>query len=121
MNRPSGVIAGLAALFLIAGGARADDTHYRALPIGAHSIGLGGAFTGVADDASAAYFNPAGLALGGNWGIAGGLTINAWERVDLRRVYEQPDGTATATAKQSRTVPIFIGAVLKFGPKDALE
>jgi len=121
VNRPSGVIAGLAALFLIAGGARADDTHYRALPIGAHSIGLGGAFTGVADDASAAYFNPAGLALGGTWGIAGGLTINAWERVDLRRVYEQPDGTATATAKQSRTVPIFIGAVLKFGPKDALE
>ena len=121
MNKPSGVIAGLAALFLIAGGARADDTHYRGLPIGAHSIGLGGAFTGVADDASAAYFNPAGLALGGNWGIAGGLAINAWERVDLRRAYEQPDGSANATTKQSRTLPVFIGAVLKFGPKDALE
>ena len=121
VDRPFAGIAGLAALLLVAGGARADDTHYRAIPIGAHAIGLGGAFTGVADDASAAYFNPAGLALGGTWGIAGGLTINAWERVELRNAYEQPDGSATATTKQGRTVPIFIGAVLKFGPKDALE
>ena len=121
MNRQLAVVGGLAALLLVAGGARADDTHYRYIPIGAHGIGLGGAFTGVADDASAAYFNPAGLALGGNWGLAGGLTINAWERLDLRRAYEQPDGSANATSEYSRTVPIFIGAVLKFGPKDALE
>jgi hypothetical protein len=121
VNRPLGVIAGLLALVLIARGARADDTHYRAIPIGAHAIGLGGAFTGVADDASAAYFNPAGLALGGTFGLAGGLTINAWERLDLRRAFEQPDGAATATTKQGRTVPIFIGAALKFGPEDKFE
>jgi len=121
VNRPLGVIAGLLAFVLVASGARADDTHYRAIPIGAHAIGLGGAFTGVADDASAAYFNPAGLALGGTFGLAGGLTINAWERLDLRRAFEQPDGVATATTKQGRTVPIFIGAALKFGPKDNFE
>ena len=63
VNKPSGVIVGLAALLIAAGNARADDTHYRGLPIGAHAIGLGGAFVGVADDASAAYFNPAGLSL----------------------------------------------------------
>ena len=112
---------GLAALLLIAGEARADDTHYRSIPIGAHAIGLGGAFAGVADDASAAYFNPAWLALDGTHGLAGGLTINAWERYELDRALTQPDGTANATAKRGRTVPIFIGAVLKFGPKDALE
>jgi len=122
VDRPFRGIAGLAALLLVAGGARADDTHYRAIPIGAHAIGLGGAFTGVADDASAAYFNPAGLALGGNWGLAGGLSINAWERVELRGAYEQPeDGSASPTLQQGRTLPVFIGAVLKFGPKDALE
>jgi hypothetical protein len=116
-----GVIAGLAALWLVAGTAQADDTHYNGVPIGAHAIALGRAFTGVADDASAAYFNPGGLALPGTHGIAGGLTINAWARVDLRQAFEHPDSTATATSKQGRTVPLFIGAVLKFGPKDALE
>lgn len=120
MTRPLGVSVAIAFL-LFAIEVRADDTHYRSVPIGAHAIGLGGAFAGVADDASAAYFNPAGLALGGTVGLAGGLSINAWDRFDLRRAIEQPDGTATATAKTGRTVPIFIGAALKFGPKDALE
>jgi hypothetical protein len=58
----------LIGLLLVSGGAHADDTHYRGIPIGAHAIGLGGAFTGVADDASATYFNPAGATLGGNFG-----------------------------------------------------
>jgi len=103
---------------LHSGVAAADDTHYRAIPIGAHSIGLGGAFTGVADDVSTAYFNPAGLSLGGTIGLAAGLAINAWERYDLRRAFEQPEsGAVTATTKTSRTVPIFVGAVVKFGPK----
>lgn len=114
-------MAGFAAFLLVASVATADDTHYRAVPIGAHAIGLGGAFAGVADDASAAFFNPGGLSLSKNFGLAGGLSINAWERFDLDRALEQEDGTATATTKTGRTVPIFIGAVLKFGPKDKRE
>ena len=66
------MIVGFAVLALSQGAARADDTHYRGIPIGAHSIALGGAFTGVADDGSAAYFNPAGLVLQSTFGIAGG-------------------------------------------------
>lgn len=115
------MVIGLMAMLFVSRTAQADDTHYRAIPIGAHAIGLGGAFTGVADDASAAYFNPGGLALGGNHGLAGGLSINAWERVDLRRAFDHPDAIATASTKTGRTVPLFIGAVLKFGPKDALQ
>ena len=105
-------------LVVCASRASADDTHYRGIPIGAHAIGLGGAFTGVADDVSTAYFNPAGLSLGGTIGLAAGLTINAWQREDLRRAFEQPEsGAITATTRTSRTVPIFVGAVVKFGPK----
>jgi hypothetical protein len=112
-------LAGALALTLVAASARADDTHYRAVPLGAYAIAPGGAFAGVADDASAAVFNPAGLALGGNVGLAGGLTINAWERLELRRAFEQEDRIIDATTRRARTVPIFVGAAIKLGRKDS--
>ena len=121
MVRPWELLAGFVVLILVSRDAGADDTHYRSVPIGAHAIALGGAFAGVADDASAGYFNPAGLALGGTVGIAGSLTINAWERFDVRRAFEQPEGVVDATSKRSRTVPIFVGAAVKLGPEDALN
>jgi len=117
-------LAGTATLLIVTSAsshAVADDTNYRSVPIGAHAIGLGGAFAGVADDASAAFFNPAGLALGGSHGLAGGLTINGWSRFRLNSAFQQPEVTSNATTKSSRTVPLFIGAILKLGPTDALE
>ena len=42
-------------------------------PLGDRAIGLAGAFTAVADDPSATYYNPAGLVLQGGGGFAGGL------------------------------------------------
>ena len=116
-SRALAVALGVVGLVLWAGVSKADDTHYRGIPIGAHAIGLGGAFAGVADDVSAAYFNPGGLALGGTVGIAAGFSINAWQREDLDRALAQPDGVARATTRSSRTVPIFVGAVVKLGPK----
>lgn len=41
--------------------ASADDTHYRDYPLGGRAVGLGGAFTALADDPSGIYYNPAGL------------------------------------------------------------
>ncbi|MCA9664728.1 MAG: hypothetical protein KC503_04040 [Myxococcales bacterium] len=42
--------------------ARADDNHHQNYLVGERAVGLGGAFTAIADDASANYYNPAGLA-----------------------------------------------------------
>jgi long-chain fatty acid transport protein len=42
--------------------ARAQRENYEAVLVGERAAGMGGAFTGLADDASAAYYNPAGLA-----------------------------------------------------------
>ena len=107
--------------WLVASGAGADDTHYRSVPIGAHAIALGGAFTGVADDASAAFYNPGGLLLDATTGIAGGLTMNAWDRFELDDALENPDGVADSTATVGRTIPIFIGAMVKFGPENVFK
>jgi len=111
----SEIVVALSIILLLASRVSADDTHYRSVPIGARAISLGGAFAGVADDASSAFYNPAGLALGGTVGLAGGLTINAWDRFELDSALENPDGVANATDSSGRTVPVFIGAVVKFG------
>lgn len=121
MFRPLTVTIGVAAFLLVTKAAAADDTHYRGVPIGAHAAGLGGAFTGVADDPSAAYFNPAGLTLRGTVGLAASLTINTWERFDLDRAFAQPEVTAKLTTQAARTVPVFVGAALSFGPTDVYD
>ncbi|MGB8224181.1 MAG: hypothetical protein WCF10_16445 [Polyangiales bacterium] len=122
MIKRSGIIGGsLAVLLFVTNGTSADDTHYRSVPIGAHAIGLAGAFAGVVDDASAAFYNPSGLAHGGARGIAGGLTINAWDRLQVNNAFQNPNAVDSATAKTGRTIPVFIGAALTFGPTDALE
>ena len=99
--------------------ASADDTHYNGVPIGAHAIGLGSAFTGVADDGSAAWYNPGGLVLEESFGIAGSLSIRAFEWLKLSDGVETPQGRDKFKDKTQRNVPIFISAVAKFGPKDA--
>ena len=50
------------ALFLGLPTATADQFHYNNVPVGTRAVGMGGAFGGVADDASGVYYNPAGLA-----------------------------------------------------------
>jgi long-chain fatty acid transport protein len=54
-------LAGAAALVLLAGPARAGGLARPNL-ISARGVGIGGAFTGIADDPTAWYFNPAGAA-----------------------------------------------------------
>ncbi|MBN2493946.1 MAG: hypothetical protein JXR96_05080 [Deltaproteobacteria bacterium] len=57
-----GFMLGLIALAMLGcPAARADEYNYRNVLVGERAVGMGGAATAVADDAAAAYYNPAGL------------------------------------------------------------
>lgn len=55
------VFLGLLSLLGIPAQSRASDTSYRRYPLGGRAVGLGGAFTALADDPSGLFYNPAGL------------------------------------------------------------
>jgi long-chain fatty acid transport protein len=86
--------------------------------VGARAIGLGGAFTAVADDPTAAWHNPSGLALAGE-----NVVYIGGELIFTQRSYT-PDGQSTlgmagVTNKiTEKNVPTFIpiiGASTRFG------
>ncbi len=76
--RTRAAIAGLAltlalCLTLVSPHLRAEDLAYH--EVGARAAGLGGAFTGKADDITAIFYNPAGLAFLGGWCLKTDLTF----------------------------------------------
>ena len=71
MNRLK--LAGMLTIVLAAAPARAQTA-----PAGVRAAGMGGAFTAVADDATATYWNPAGLASGTFFGLT--LDTNVLDR-----------------------------------------
>src|SRR5262245_1007708 len=58
-------LSALTAVLLLSPNARADKYagEFLHVPAGARAVGMGGAFVGLANDASAPYWNPAGLAI----------------------------------------------------------
>lgn len=97
--------------------AHAQSVAYRNVPVGERAIGMGGAFTGLADDTSAAYYNPAGLAWGYRAQLSGSLSLFAFGRTRVEDGLVAPNGTADFTSKMRRTVPPFAGAAFQFGKK----
>ena len=66
-----------ALLLLLPVAARAGSSTYQDVLVGERASGMGGAFTALADDASAAYYNPAGLATVGSQNLS--LSANVFD------------------------------------------
>jgi len=98
---------------------QADRFHYQSLLIGQRAIGVGGAFTGVADDPSAAFYNPGGLAQVPKDGISVSLSVSAFDERKTDDGVITDVGTVDLAHKGKPTVPVSATMMLKLGKKDA--
>jgi len=96
-------------------GAHADETHYQTLLIGQRALGMGGAATGVADEPSAAFYNPGGLALLLENSVSGNLSVNAYDVRIIDDAYRTERGDADFETRSRPAVPIFGTVVKKWG------
>ncbi len=102
-------------VLLVAGSVRADGNHYQTFLIGERALGMGGAATGVADESSAVFYNPAGIALMGGDAVGGNLSINAFDRRRIEDGYGSPAGTDDFVATSRPGVPLFASVVKRIG------
>lgn len=112
-----------AGIFLLATGvacavpsvSNAQGLYYRTIPLGERAIGLGGAYTGIADDPSATYYNPAGLTTGGRFQLLGSLSSLVFTRQKVEGAFDSPDVDQDFTSTGTTTLPHFIGTVVRLG------
>lgn len=83
----------------------ADEYHYKNVLLGTKAIGLGGAFTSLADDMSAVFYNPAGLAQTKLQNSAS-LSTFAWESMDIKQVFSDNSDFERSSFS---IVPSFLG------------
>lgn len=84
------------------------------------SYGLAGAVTGSAAGPAAAYYNPGGLAdTGGGTAIGASLSLRSYRSFELQDGYISMLGVEDLSDNGFNSVQTFLGAVLKFGPRDA--
>ena len=95
----------------------AQALYYRSVPLGDRALGLGGAFTGIANDPSATYYNPAGIVTGGRFQLLGSLTSLVFTRQTIDNGFESPNRRENLKSTGTTTLPSFVGTIIKFGRK----
>lgn len=109
----------LSASLLAAPRVDAQELNYQTYLIGTRAMGMGGAFTGVADDPSAAFHNPAGLGPIERSSTSANLTVIALEGWTLEGGYGTRSGVFDLEHDALPSLPLFVGFVQKFGDRDA--
>ncbi len=99
--------------------ARAQDANYQDFILGERAMGMGGAFTSLANDPSASFYNPAGLAMMSRYQISLTLTIYGLEYRQKVKGVRRPEGTIDLENLRLAVIPTTAGAATKFGPKDS--
>jgi hypothetical protein len=95
--------------------AGAQGLYYRTIPIGERAIGMGGAYTGISNDPSATYYNPAGIMSGGRFQLLGSLSSLVFTRRTIDGAFDSEIVDASFKSTGTTTLPHFIGTVVKMG------
>ncbi|MEM9068629.1 MAG: hypothetical protein AAGE52_08990 [Myxococcota bacterium] len=96
-------------LWSVSSAVAAQDTHHQTLAVGDRALGMGGAFTGLATDQAAAWYNPAGLAFLEGDTLSGSLLLHAFEDIRLA------GGELRLGQKRRSNFPLFATGVLRVG------
>jgi len=99
------------------GAAYADPFHAQAIPLGQRALGFGGAFTGLADDPSAAYYNPAGLVWAGDSALSASLTLNAFDRRQVANGYRTGRGSTNLRHSSGPSLPGSVSLLKRIGKR----
>lgn len=91
---------------------------YHTLNLGGRAAGMGTAFTAIADDNTATYYNPAGLGFEAVTRISANVTVNSFERVEIGEYLRTGFGRAGLTEKSDPTLPMFAAVSTSYGKKD---
>lgn len=109
----------LAVAMMAPSGARAQGIGYNNFQVGDRALGLAGAYVGLADDASAVFHNPGGLALLPK----GTLSTNLWaQALQVTRVqggFRTDLGSKSLSEMRFLGLPFFVAATAPVGPADA--
>lgn len=85
----------------------ADEYHYNNILIGDRASGMGGAYTGVSDDPSGLYYNPAGIVYSSGRNLS--ASVNAY--YNLTKTYDKAIGGYDWQRKSSALLPNFFGVI----------
>ena len=94
---------------MMGGTANADFYHNNNLLIGDRALGIGGAYTGISDDASGVYYNPAGLGFAVNNDVSGSANARYRKLTTFKDVIPGTD----YTEKSEGTISPFFGGLQK--------
>jgi hypothetical protein len=105
------------ALALAPARAAAQEGPYSNYLVGERSLGLAGAFVGVADDPSSIFHNPAGTARLPTSAAAGSLWALVRGSRQIENGYRTDLGVTDLTYSEPLSLPLFLSGVVKVGPR----
>ncbi|NBW82817.1 hypothetical protein EBR21_13790, partial [bacterium] len=90
----------------------AGPYNYSDVLIGDRAMGMGGAFSGVADDSSALYYNPAGLGFATSSNLSAAVNAFQYTRRNYQKVFA---GKESFFEDSQDVIPSFTGGVIDLG------
>lgn len=89
---------------------QADENHYKNILVGDRAAGLGGAYVGISDDSSGAFYNPAGLSFAYQDSVSG--SGNAYQSTETE--YQKAIGNQSWVRDSQAILPNFFGMTKKY-------